>query len=84
MWCYILLAGIRIAVGVVGYGEGVMYIMSPGRPSDIGLHLGKACYPLERGNVFYYAPTIFRGGGVGAYSITAVHTYVRQSRPSHT
>ena len=33
-----------------------MYLVSPGRPADIGLHLGKACYPCSRwwyrGNVF--------------------------------
>ena len=30
--------------GVVGWCEGVMYLVSPGRPTDIGLQLGKACY----------------------------------------
>ena len=30
--------------GVVGWCEGVMYLVSLGRPTDIGLHLGKACY----------------------------------------
>ena len=35
-------------VGVVGWCEGVMYLMSPGRPADIGLQLGKACYPCSR------------------------------------
>ena len=31
-----------------------MYLTSPGRPTDIGLQLGKACYPCSRvkGNVF--------------------------------
>ena len=29
---------------VVGWCEGVMYLVSPGRPTDIGLQLGKACY----------------------------------------
>ena len=33
---------------VVGWCEGVMYLMSPGRPADIGLQLGKACYPCSR------------------------------------
>ena len=33
---------------VVGWCEGVMYLMSPGRPTDIGLQLGKACYPCSR------------------------------------
>ena len=41
--------------GVVGCGEGVMYLTSPGSPTDIGLQLGKACYPCSkqglRGNV---------------------------------
>ena len=34
--------------GVVGWCEGVVYLMSPGRPTDIGLQLGKACYPCSR------------------------------------
>ena len=33
---------------VVGWCEGVMYFLSPGRPADIGLQLGKACYPCSR------------------------------------
>ena len=33
---------------LVGWCEGVMYLMSPGRPADIGLQLGKACYPCSR------------------------------------
>ena len=32
----------------VGWCEGVMYLMSLGRPTDIGLQLGKACYPCSR------------------------------------
>ena len=54
-----------------------MYLMSPGHPTDIGLQLGKACYPcskLVEGECFYYAPAIFNGG---AYSISAVRTSVR-------
>ena len=35
-------------LGVVGWCEGVMYLMSPGRPADIGLQLGKARYPCSR------------------------------------
>ena len=35
-------------VGVVGWCEGVLYLMSPGRPTDIGLQLGKACCPCSR------------------------------------
>ena len=31
--------------GVVGWCEGAVYLTSPGRPTDIGLQLGKACYP---------------------------------------
>ena len=37
-----------ILCGVVGCGEGVMYLMSPGCPTDIGLQLGKACYLCGR------------------------------------
>ena len=34
--------------GMVGWCQGVMYLMSPGRPTDIGLQLSKACYPCSR------------------------------------
>ena len=34
--------------GVVGSGNGVVYLTSPGRPTKIGLQLGKACYPCSR------------------------------------
>ena len=34
--------------GVVGLCEGVVYLTSMGRPADIGLLLGKACYPRSR------------------------------------
>ena len=33
---------------VVGCGEGVVYLTSPGRPTDIDLQLGNACYPYSR------------------------------------
>ena len=32
---------------VVGCGEGVEYLKSPGRPNDIDLQLSKACYPCS-------------------------------------
>ena len=32
---------------VVGWCEGAVYLRSPGRPTDIGLQLGKACYPCS-------------------------------------
>ena len=35
-------------LGVVGSGDGVVYLTSPGRPTEIGLQLGKACYPCNR------------------------------------
>ena len=35
--------------GVVGCGEGVMYLMSLGRTTEFGLQLGKACYPFYTG-----------------------------------
>ena len=34
--------------GVVGWCEGVVYLVLSGRPTDIGLQLGKACYPCSR------------------------------------
>ena len=41
---------------MVGWFEGILYLTSPGRPSDIGFQLGKACFPWSRkgkwGNVF--------------------------------
>ena len=33
--------------GVVGWCEGAVYLTSPGHPTDIGLQLGKACYPCS-------------------------------------
>ena len=36
-----------LSVGVVGWCEGAVYLTSPGRPTDIGLQLGKACYPCS-------------------------------------
>ena len=32
----------------VGWCKGVVYLTSLGRPADIGLQLGKACYPCNR------------------------------------
>ena len=34
--------------GVVEWCEGVVYLTSQGYPTDIGLQLGKACYPCSR------------------------------------
>ena len=34
-------------LGVVRWCKGVVYLTSLRRPSDIGLHLGKACYPCS-------------------------------------
>ena len=36
-----------IRLGVVGWCEGAVYLISLGRPTDIGLQLGKACYPCS-------------------------------------
>ena len=33
---------------VFGCGKGVVYLTSPGRPTDIKLQLDKACYPCSR------------------------------------
>ena len=38
---------ISIWAGVVGWCEGAVYLTSLGRPTDIGLQLGKACYPCS-------------------------------------
>ena len=35
-------------MGVVRWCEGVVYLTSPGCPTDTGLQLGKACYPCSR------------------------------------
>ena len=35
-------------IGVVRWCEGVMYLTSPGHPTDIGLQLHEACYPCSR------------------------------------
>ena len=35
-------------MGVVGWCESVLYLLSPGRPTDFGLQLSKACYPCSR------------------------------------
>ena len=34
--------------GGVGWCKGVVYLVSPGRPTEIDLQLGKACYPCSR------------------------------------
>ena len=34
-------------LGVVGWCEGAVYLTSLGHPTDIGLQLGKACYPCS-------------------------------------
>ena len=44
-WIYIVLDK---RVGLVGRCEGVVNLTSPGRPTDLGLELGKACYPCSR------------------------------------
>ena len=36
-----------VGEGVVGWCEGAVYLTSLGRPTDIGLQLGKACYPCS-------------------------------------
>ena len=40
--------GDNFALGMVGCGEGVVYLTSPEHSTDIGLLLGKACYPCSR------------------------------------
>ena len=38
----------KAIVEVVGLDKGVVYLTSPGHPTDIGLQLGKACYTCNR------------------------------------
>ena len=38
----------ELVKGVVGCGKGVVCLTSPGRPTYIGLQLGRACYPCSR------------------------------------
>ena len=40
-------ASIDLDQEVVGWCEGAVYFTSPGHPTDIGLQLGKACYPCS-------------------------------------
>ena len=42
------LSAINPHEGVVGWCEGAVYLTSLGRPADIGLQLGKTCYPCSR------------------------------------
>ena len=37
----------ELCLGVVGWCVGAVYLTSLGRPTDIGLQLGKACYPCS-------------------------------------
>ena len=37
----------RASGDVVGRGKRVVYFASTGRPAEIGLQLGKACYPCS-------------------------------------
>ena len=53
--------------GVVGCGEGVVYLSSPGHPTDIGLQLGKACI-LVAGKG--------RGGGGGRFYFFCFFTFI--------
>ena len=48
IWCLEQYSFLNCLEGVVGFGEGVVYLTSPERPTDIGLQLGKACYPCSR------------------------------------
>ena len=45
---YCINTNYQFVKGVVGSGNGVVYLTSPGRLTEIGLQLGKACYPCSR------------------------------------
>ena len=44
-------------IKVVGCSKGIVYLTSPGRPTDIGLLVGKTCYLCSRveGDVFTFS-----------------------------
>ena len=44
---YVAKSGGQGGGGGVGWCKGAVYLSSPGRPTDIGLQLGKACYPCS-------------------------------------
>ena len=50
-WAFAVFSGpdliANLSEGVVGWCEGAVYLTSLGRPTDIGLQLGKACYPCS-------------------------------------
>ena len=43
----IMIVFLTIDIGGGGWCEGAVYLTSLGRPTDIGLQLGKACYPCS-------------------------------------
>ena len=47
LYIYIKILKSSCQKGVVGWCEGAVYLTSLGRPTDIGLQLGKACYPCS-------------------------------------
>ena len=53
-------------MGLVGWCKDVMYLVSTGRTTDIGLQWGKACYPCSKffvkveGERFYCPPPFRR------------------------
>ena len=50
-FCYVSLKigfDISCKLEMVGCGEGVVYLTAIGHLTDIGLQLGKACYPCRR------------------------------------
>ena len=46
--CCTLLSVFDLTGRVVGWCKGVVYLKSLRRPTDIGLQLGKACYPPSK------------------------------------
>ena len=45
--CWTNSANDKLVLVVVGWCEGAVYLTSLGRPTDIVLQLGKACYPCS-------------------------------------
>ena len=45
---YVIFCVFLVVVGVVGWCKSVAYLTSSVHPTEIGLQLGKACYPCSK------------------------------------
>ena len=58
LWILVKMFALFSSLSARGWCEGVVYLSTPGCRTDIGLQLGKACYPCkqvrEEGECFYF------------------------------